>query len=182
MKRAAAGNRGGSFMTAVAGTINSFARHNTPMVIRPARPEDAEAACVVMRRSIVELCQLDHQNDAATVASWTANKTADTFRRWIEQSHVFVATEADRVVGVAAIKDSGEIVLNYVSPDARFRGVSRALVRRLEQQARELGLRAVTLNSTKTAQRFYKSAGYRNTGEPTKGFGVADGYPMTKML
>ena len=52
------------------------------------------------------------------------------------QSHVVVAEEAETILGVAAMNNSGKITLNYVSPDARFRGVSTALMQRLEAQAR----------------------------------------------
>src|SRR5262245_44937333 len=152
------------------------------MQIRRATPDDAEAACAVVRRSIVELCQADHQGDAATITTWLANKTAENMRRWIGQAFVLVATDAGLILGVAAMNASGEITLNYVSPDARLRGVSKALVRRLEQQAAELGVEAVTLRSTATAARFYESAGYRSAGPPTKGFGISLGYPMTKSL
>ena len=150
--------------------------------IRKATPEDAEAACAVVRRSIVELCRADHQGDAATIAAWLANKTTENMCRWIAASHVFVAAQQGRILGVAAMMPSGEITLNYVSPEARFRGVSKALVRRLEQQATELGAATTTLKSTLTAVRFYEAAGYCSAGAPTGGFGITSGYPMTKSL
>ena len=61
---------------------------------------------------------------------------------------------------------AGEITLNYVSPDARFRGVSKALIERLEAQARELGLDRCALNSTGTARQFYLSLGYQEQITP----------------
>ena len=36
---------------------------NLPVRIRKAAPEDAAAVCTVLRRSISELCHLDHQGD-----------------------------------------------------------------------------------------------------------------------
>ena len=56
---------------------------------------------------------------------------------------------------------AGMITLNYVSPDARFQGVSKALLAALERTAAELGLKQCRLESTKTARRFYEAAGYR---------------------
>jgi hypothetical protein len=43
---------------------------------------------------------------------------------------------------------------------ARFRGVSKALVQRLEARARTLGLGECVLETTQTALRFYESLGY----------------------
>jgi GNAT superfamily N-acetyltransferase len=152
------------------------------MEIREARMEDAEESCAVIQRSIAELCEADHQGDAPTISLWLANKTAENMRRWIAQTYVFVATEGGRIVGVGAITRSGEITLNYVLPDARFRGISKSLLRRMELQASELGVRTLTLQSSLTALRFYGSAGYRRDGPPTKGFGITFGHPMMKKL
>jgi GNAT superfamily N-acetyltransferase len=150
------------------------------MDIRKARPDDADEACVVMRRSIVELCQADHRNDAATVAAWTANKTPGNFRSWLSTSHVFVACDGRRILAVGAVREPGEIVLNYVTPDARFQGVSKALLKRLETCAREFGARTVTLHSTRTAQSFYEASGYRAVDGPEKVMGLAAGIAMMK--
>ncbi len=132
------------------------------MDIRKAHTEDAEQACAVLRHSIQELCHADHSGDAAKLASWLANKTPENVAAWISnpQNLVVVATDGETILGVAAITKAGEITLNYVSPEARFRGVSKALVEHLEAQARQLGLDRCTLNSTETARKFYLSLGY----------------------
>ena len=139
------------------------------MEIRVARTEDAEQACMVLRRSIQELCHADHNGDATRLADWLFNKTPENMAAWIRnpQSLVFVATEGETILGVAAMTNTGKITLNYVSPDARFRGVSKALINQLEAQARELGLDYCTLNSTETARRFYLSLGYQEEIAPT---------------
>jgi GNAT superfamily N-acetyltransferase len=150
--------------------------------VRAALAADADAAADVLRRSIRELCADDHRGDAATVAAWLFNKTPDNLRRWIATGHVVVADDGGTLCGVAAIQPSGEIALNYVAPEARFRGVSKALVAALEAWAVERGLERCTLRSTATARRFYASLGYRDTGPASPGFGIALGYPMAKVL
>ena len=104
------------------------------MEIRDAVPEDAPAGCVVMRRSIAELCVADHKNDPAILARWLGNKTVENFVAWISRpdNSLMVAVENARILAVGSVNDSGMIGLNYVSPDARFRGVSRTLLCALE--------------------------------------------------
>jgi GNAT superfamily N-acetyltransferase len=68
------------------------------------------------------------------------------------------------------------------SPDARFRGISRALLGALETRAAERGNKRCTLNSTLTARRFYRAAGYTEDGPPDGKFGARGGYPMSKPL
>ena len=105
-------------------------------------PEDAEAACVVLRRSITELCRDDYRGDASTLAAWLANKTPEHVRTWIgnPDNCVLVADDGGAILGVAAMQSTGRISLNYVSPDARFRGVSKALMRALEAKATSAGI------------------------------------------
>jgi len=139
------------------------------MQIRPARADDAIAACDVLRRSITELCEADHENDPARLARWLANKTPDCVLGWIADSHVLVAEDGGRIVGVAALTGSGHVTLNYVAPEMRFKGVSKALLRAAEDTARQLGCRVCTLESTRTAERFYRKAGYRERSDLPRG-------------
>jgi GNAT superfamily N-acetyltransferase len=108
------------------------------MRIRKATPGDAEAASLMLRRSIRELWVRDHENDPVTLASWLANKTPEKFREWAEAADDFCCVAAGddgAILGVAYLAKSGEIRLNYVSPDARFQGVSGALIAAMEAQA-----------------------------------------------
>lgn len=131
------------------------------MLIRAAEPSDAEAACDVLRRSIAELCEADHRNDEIFLANWLANKTPENFRSWLTSSHVYVAEEAGRLLGVAAVSEMGNVLLNYVAPEARFRGVSKTLLGACEDKARRLACAFISLESTKTAERFYLAQGYQ---------------------
>jgi GNAT superfamily N-acetyltransferase len=154
------------------------------MEIRDAVAEDAEAACQVLRRSIAELCLADHRNDPAILERWLGNKTPEIFMSWIEQSDnsLLVCVEDGSILAVGSVTDAGKITLNYVSPDARFRGVSRALLGALEARAAERGNIRCTLTSTETACRFYQANGYVQDGLPVGDFGTSSGYPMSKVL
>jgi GNAT superfamily N-acetyltransferase len=154
------------------------------MEIRDALPDDAPAGCVVMRRSIAELCVADHRNDPAILARWLENKTVENFVAWINQTgnSLMVAVVDGAILAVGSVTDSGLIGLNYVSPDARFRGVSRALLHALEARAIARKNRQCRLTSTETARQFYLSNGYVASGAATGAFGTGSGYPMSKLL
>src|ERR1043166_1158911 len=155
-----------------------------PLVIRDATDADAVQGCEVLRRSIAELCVPDHKDDPAILGRWLANKTPEIFRTWIAQpdNNLLVATDADRVVAVGSVTNGGQITLNYVHPDARFRGVSKSMLEALEHRAASRGGVSCALNSTETARRFYLAQGYMETGKPSGHFGTSSGYPMTKSL
>jgi GNAT superfamily N-acetyltransferase len=84
--------------------------------------------------------------------------------------------------GGRAVRNDGEITLNYVSPAARFRGVSSALLAALERRARERGNTHCQLLSTETAHRLYLNRGYVGRGEPQHKFGTSASYPMSKRI
>jgi GNAT superfamily N-acetyltransferase len=153
------------------------------MEVRNAVPEDAPAACEVMRRSIAELCVADHRNEPAILERWLSNKTPEIFKSWIRPDNsLLVATVDDSILAVGSITDAGEITLNYVSPDARFRGVSTAILNALETRAIERGNMRCTLTSTETARRFYLARGYSADGTAVGNFGTTFGYPMSRWL
>ena len=110
-----------------------------------------------------------HRNDPAILTRWLGNKTTEIFVSWIRQSDnsLLVAVEDDNILGVSSVTDAGNITLNYVSPDARFRGVSRAMLRALETRASERCNRRCRLISTETARRFYRANGYTKDGSPS---------------
>jgi GNAT superfamily N-acetyltransferase len=152
--------------------------------IRDAAPADAAAACEVLRASISELCVADHHNDPEILKRWLASKTPENLAAWIADSEasMLLAVEDDVVLAVGAVRNDGEITLNYVSPAARFRGASSALLAALEARARERGNTHCKLLSTETAHRFYLNRGYVKRGEPQHKFGTSSSYPMSKQI
>jgi hypothetical protein len=153
------------------------------MTIRDALPDDAAAACEIMRRSITELCVADHRNDAAVLQRWLSNKTPEIFRSWIQPNNSLrLAVENDRILAVGCVTANGEITLNYVSPDARFRGASKAMLTDLELRATEQGNEVCKLESTETARRFYLARGYSEIGLPDRKFGTISSYPMSRRI
>ena len=155
--------------------------------LRPAKVEDAEEGCELIRASIRDLCREDHENDPGALEGWLANKSVKNVRVWFSQLglYSFVATQDGRLVGVATLSGAGEVMLLYVRPDARFQGVSKALLAKLEDQARKLKLEHCSLTSTLTARRFYLDRGYElliPEDEEDDGLGLDAPVSMTKKL
>ena len=129
--------------------------------IRPAEITDADRISAVLIASITHLCVADHRNDPAIITAWTANKTPDSIRRWFsnDRMQLFVAQVTEEVAGVGACDADGRVVLNYVHPDYRAQGVSRGMLRHLEDHLAAGGVTLATLTATQTALQFYRSAG-----------------------
>ncbi len=130
--------------------------------IRPAAAADADAACALVRESIVVLCKADHMDDKLTLEGWLANKTSKNFAYWFTApgSNGYIAERGGVVIGVGAVRDDGEVTLNYVAPAARFQGVSKALLALMEETAKKNLAERMSLTTTETARRFYLARGY----------------------
>ena len=151
---------------------------------RLATPTDAFEAVHVLRRSITQLCEMDHQHDGATLERWLRNKTPEHFNGWCGDldSRLVVAELDSAIVGVAALHRSGEIRLCYVCPDVARSDVGRALLLALEAHARDWNIASLRLNSTLTARHFYERCGFATAGDPAPGFGLVRSYPYAKTL
>ena len=157
------------------------------MIIRQATPADATEACEVLRASISELCFADHKRNPDILDRWLLSKTPENVAAWADNigRSLLVAVEDDVVLAVGGVTDGGEITLNYVSPKARFRGVSSALLKALEERAMARGAVRATLLSTSAPRRRTASmcrAVTKDTGPPQGKFGMAASYPMAKTL
>jgi len=150
---------------------------------RLARIEDAEQIAELLRRSIVELCVADHRNRKEVLDAWLENKTAANVGEWIRNpaNIMILATIEGQIAGVGCLRRDGHVILNYVAPRFRFRGVSKSLITILERSALELGVGSLRLESTKTAHRFYGAAGFSDAGPAETKHGMPT-YPMTKQL
>ena len=159
---------------------------NTKLEVRQAGVADAEACSAVLCASIRELCTADHHGDEQIIARWLDNKTPETLRSWIQspESTLYVAEIDGRVAGVGGVTSGtsgSEVTLNYVSPNYRNLGVSKAVLNELEKALHDRGVRDAHLTSTTTAHDFYRKAGWLDSGEPVEWLGVV-GFPMTKAL
>ena len=142
--------------------------------IRTATLEDATAACAVLRRSITQLCALDHQNQPAMLESWLGNKNPQTVAAWIASpsNYTAVAVRVGEVVGIGLITQAGKLSLCYLLPEVRHAGVGKALLLALEQQALAWGVSVLKMHSTATARPFFESRGYVSAGKEKSCYGL----------
>jgi ribosomal protein S18 acetylase RimI-like enzyme len=154
------------------------------IIVREASPEDALLACEVLRRSIRELCAVDHKNDEKALAEWLENKTADNVRRWLASPSTYgvVAERDGTVCGFAMVGKDGTISLCYVLPDVHHSGAGKKMLAELEAQAARWKLTSLGVESTLTAKPFYERNGYVSTGESVPVKGSHGGYSLQKVL
>lgn len=152
------------------------------LCITPVAADAAEAACAVTRQSITHCCVLDHANDATILTAWLANKTPENLAAWMAApgAAAWGAYRGETMVGFA-LRAQATLALCYVVPEALHQGVGRALLVQVEAHAREVGLATLDLESTRTAEPFYRRHGYVPQGVVQTWAGL-QAQPMRKRL
>lgn len=152
--------------------------------IRDATAEDASAAAAIIERSIRTLCIADHGNDERKITAWLADKSVERIRQMTldRSTRVLLAARAAEIIGVTAMSDSGELALLYVDPRALGLGVGRALLEAAEDAARHWGVTTIAVDSTLTAQPFYRQMGYREAAVSNRAICGVVCHPMEKRL
>jgi putative acetyltransferase len=78
-----------------------------------------------------------------------------------DDEYRLIADIDGRVVGIGVEAfEKAELRACYVAPEACRRGIGSALVRELERAARDRGLTHLDSDSSVTAERFYRKAGF----------------------
>ncbi|KRD49210.1 GNAT family acetyltransferase [Acidovorax sp. Root275] len=152
------------------------------LCVVPVGCDAAQAACTVVRQSITHCCAPDHGSDPTILAAWLANKTPENVAAWITapDATAWAAYCGEAMVGFALLTRT-TLALCYVVPEALHQGVGRALLREAEARARELGLAALELESTRTAEAFYRRNGYEPAGAVQSWAGL-QAQPMRKVF
>lgn len=149
--------------------------------IRQATPNDAPAACALLRRSIEHGCVADHGQRPEILEAWLGNKTPQNVVTWFSSPSNFAvvaersagaAGEDAELVGLALLNQAGRLALCYVQPDALRSGIGRALLAAVEAQARAWHIGKLHMHSPASASVFFERHGYVNAGKDRSCFGL----------
>jgi len=130
--------------------------------IRPYRsPEDAARTFEVFRAAITQTASTvyePHQIEAwagpcdIDLGEWDRRRTTAT---------TLVAVIDDQVVGFADLLPDGLVDMLFVDPAAGRRGVARALITRVQHEARERGIAELRTLASRSAQPAFARFGFR---------------------
>lgn len=137
------------------------------MELRKYRTEDLPQIARLFRDTIRTINTRDYTPPQveAWSSAWEALQSRDDF---FSTLYTLVAVENGQVVGYGNLDGSGYLDHLYVHKDFQGRGIATALCQALEQHARDLGCREVTVHASITARPFFEHRGYRTEEERTE--------------
>lgn len=130
---------------------------NATVTVRPAVVDDAAAISSLILRALHEVNIRDY--GPVLIAEQSKNWTVEGVVARMKTRLTWVAVDGDEVVGVAGF-DGEQARTVFVRPDRHKRGVGALLMRTVETLARERGLDKLSVQSSITAQGFYRRIGY----------------------
>ena len=133
------------------------------MKIRRAQPDDAEVLALVARRSIQISASLWYSQEH--LDQWASAFSGESVLGAIADSVVLVAEDADCVRGFASLVASPtarcDLNLLYVDPHFTRRGVARALIDAVEEQARVNDVSELWVDASIPAAIVFEHLGYQ---------------------
>jgi GNAT superfamily N-acetyltransferase len=134
--------------------------------IRPATVADAEAICRVAIRALRETNARDYTPDV--IARLVAGFTPQRIAIFIASRPFYVALVRGTVVGTANL-DGAAARAVFVDPDHQDQGIGAGLMTAVEKLARTRSVTTLHVQSSTTAEGFYKKLGYVAVGEKFHG-------------
>jgi ribosomal protein S18 acetylase RimI-like enzyme len=146
------------------------------METRLATPEDAALIAAHRRAMFAEMRASDEATlDAMSVGfvPWVASMLASSrYLGWVIEERAQAAASAGLLLldwpphpldPAGAVR--GYLLNVYVEPEFRRRGLAKALVERCMDEARERGIRVVTLHASDAGRSIYEGLGFHTTNE-----------------
>ena len=132
--------------------------------MRLARPEDASAIAVLVRR-VSRRWILPDQSRKAGKAFISRMTTKFLREKIIEGQRLLLGYLGDVLVGVSGMRDDCHLVHFFVSTKYQGRGIARRLWQRTMRDAiRRAGTRRFTLNATRRGLPVYLRLGFHTVG------------------
>jgi len=141
-------------------------------IVAGSREQLSNLAIELVKAPTAETMQLLAELDQALSGPYSAEQRhALSVEQLFQPDIRFFQVRVDGVAvacgGIAFLDGYGELKRMYSRPSVRGRGVAKALLHRLEAEARDAGLSLLRIETgmyQREALRFYEGAGYRRCG------------------
>jgi putative acetyltransferase len=103
-----------------------------------------------------------HDYDPSQIRAWAPDTIdEEKFGHRRESKATWVAEVEDRIAGFSDLAPDGHVDSLYVHPDFQRRGVARALLQYVEQQARAIDVRRLYTEASIAARPAFEAVGFR---------------------
>ena len=133
------------------------------MYIRRLLDDEYEDVVKLITDTVHTVCAQDYTKEE--LAAWAPeNFDIRKFRNNLSPCLNLAAFEKEKLVGFISVERNGYINRLYTHKDFLRRGIATSLYMRAEEWAKENGICELSLDSSKTAEKFYLKMGFKKSG------------------
>lgn len=131
--------------------------------IRTYRPDDVEALVSLFYETVHTVNAADYtpQQLAAWAPESGRKEREEKWRHSLGQNASFIAELNGKIVGFSDLQKDGYLDRLYVHKDHQRQGIAAALLKRIEEEAENLGLPKIRVDVSLTAKPFFEKNGYQ---------------------
>jgi putative acetyltransferase len=150
---------------------NESSHNAKPILIRAAKPADAEAIIHVHNAAVHKITSAFYPPEI--IEDWS-RKPDEARYQWMRQlitqdeEIIIVAEDKSGILGFGTIIPKlHELRALYVHPTVGRRGIGGKILQELEMRAVAQGISCLQLNASLNAEKFYHCSGYKNLSRGT---------------
>src|SRR5215813_1843979 len=129
------------------------------LTIRKAREEDCDSISGVHVRAVRAIPAGYYSPEE--IEAFAAPRPVERYREFIQTRDAYVALSGDVIVGFGILnRETAVIEAVFASPEGKGQRVGLTLLQTLEELARSLEIKTLSLNASLNAVGFYLKAGY----------------------
>ncbi|CZU36142.1 GNAT family N-acetyltransferase [Enterobacter hormaechei] len=146
------------------------------MMLRKARPEEAETLWHVRNEAIRHGCKICY--DAEVIARWTPEKMPEHYRLMVRENPFYVVEDDAGDIAATGYLDleTHSIEAMFTLPASNGKGMATRIIETLKNEARSRGIPRLVLSATPNASTFYQKVGFAMLGENTHYSRMADAH------
>lgn len=128
-------------------------------ILRPYRPEDLPQVLALFRRCVHTVCRKDYT--PAQLDAWApAKMEEEAWAKSLASHWSWVAEEGGTLLGFADLDEPDYFDRLYISESSQRQGIAAALAQCIEDRARALGAKKLSVHASLTAKGFFLHRGY----------------------
>lgn len=132
--------------------------HSQTFKLRSYQNSDLEGVITVFERAVRETAS--HDYNPAQIAAW-AQVDRESWQKRLLDSHCWVASIEDKIVGFGNVEFDGHLDLMFTHPEYLRTGVASALLEKLEYAVIAMALPEIFTEASGTAKPFFSRRGYQ---------------------
>lgn len=131
------------------------------LLYRKARINEMDQINDIYSRTIRRVNAEDYSSEK--IDAWVKCGYLSITQQMLRNAQCFVCVNANRMIGMGGMVNNSIVAL-YIAPDRMGEGIGSGLLRLMEEDACKRGVKEMLVDSTLTAELFFKAKGYKETG------------------